>query len=370
MTDREWMEQALALGALGDAATSPNPRVGCVVVRQGEVVGCGYHRAAGLPHAEALALAAAGGGARGATLYVNLEPCAHEGRTPPCAHRIAQAGISRVVASIQDPNPLVDGRGFAHLRAAGIAVDIGLLATESRRLNDAFHHFHRHGRPLVTLKGAISLDGMLAAAAGHSRWISGAASRRFAQRLRARNDAVLIGAGTLRRDDPRLTIRLPGLRATRWRCVLAPRLEIDPEARLFHCGAAESKPRLYVADDVPRERVLRFDGLAEIVRVRRSGERIALDDVLRDLAFLGVQSLLVEGGALTHAGFLEAGRADRLALFIARKLLGGRGGTPLLDRTVVQSPALAWRLGEVRQLALGGDLALVGRLRAPRPAEG
>lgn len=370
MTDREWMEQALALGALGEAATSPNPRVGCVVVRQGEVVGCGFHHAAGLPHAEALALAAAGAGARGATLFVNLEPCAHEGRTPPCADMIVRAGVTRVVASIQDPNPLVDGRGFARLRAAGIAVDVGLLATESRRLNDAFHHFYRHGRPLVTLKAAISLDGMLAAAEGRSRWISGAASRRFAHRLRARNDAVLIGAGTLRRDDPRLTVRLAGLQAMRWRCVLAPRLEIDPRARLFHCGAAEHKPRLYVMDDVPRERMLPFDGLAEIVRVRRHGERIDLDDVLSDLARLGVLSLLVEGGAVTHASFLEARRADRLALFIARKLLGGRGGTPLLDRATAREPALGWRLRGVRQLALGGDLALLGRLRAPRQAEG
>jgi diaminohydroxyphosphoribosylaminopyrimidine deaminase/5-amino-6-(5-phosphoribosylamino)uracil reductase len=365
VTDRDWMEQALALGAHGEVDTSPNPRVGCVVVRDGSVVGRGFHKAPGLPHAEALALRDAGELSRGATLYVSLEPCAHHGRTPPCADAIVASGIVRVVAALQDPNPIVDGRGFDRLLAAGVAVEIGLLGEDSRRMNDAFVHFHRTGRPLVTLKAAASLDGMLSAAGGRSRWISGAASRRFAHRLRLRHDAVLVGAGTARRDDPRLTVRLPGIRAPRRRCVIAPRLDLDPGGRLFQRADGQPPPKLYVGDGVDRETEGRFAGLADVVRVRARGEGLDLDEVLQDLAREGVHSILVEGGAKTYASFLDARRADRLALFVAGMLLGARGGTPLLDRPTVVEPAAGWRFENARQLSLGADLALVGSLRPP-----
>lgn len=369
MTEREWMEQTLALGALGDAATSPNPRVGCLVVREGVVVGRGYHRAAGLPHAESLALAEAGALARGATLYVNLEPCAHHGRTPPCADLIVERGVRRVVAAIQDPNPLVDGRGFARLRGAGIEVTVGLMAEESRRLNDPFLHFHLEGRPLVTLKAAASLDGVTAATEGRARWISGEASRRFAHRLRLRHDAVLVGANTVRRDDPRLTVRLAGIREARWRCVLAPTLDLDPRARLFRVEAGERPARIYAAADAPCGRDAEFAGRAEIVRVPRRGGALDLDAVLADLARLGVQSLLVEGGARTHAAFLDACRADRLVLFLAPALFGARGAVPIVDRAVTRGPESGIRVEELLQLSLGGDLALVGRLAPPGSAE-
>lgn len=366
MTDRDWMEQALALGALGEEATSPNPRVGCLVVRDDEVVGCGWHQAPGLPHAEAIALGAAGARARGATLYVNLEPCAHLGRTPPCTEIIVESGIRRVVASIQDPNPLVDGRGFERLRASGVVVDVGLAAGASRRLNEAFLHFHHTGRPLVTLKAAASLDGAIGARDGESRWISGEASRRFAHRLRLRHDAVLVGAGTVRRDDPCLTVRLDGVRAPRRRCVLAPSLALDPAARLFRPQGDEPRPRLYAAEDAPADRTAALAPLAEIVRVGRRDGRLDLDAVLADLARVGVQSVLVEGGARTHAAFLDAGRADRLALFLAPELLGSRGAVPLLAREVAARPGRGWRVEDLQQIGLDGDLLLLGRLRAPR----
>jgi diaminohydroxyphosphoribosylaminopyrimidine deaminase/5-amino-6-(5-phosphoribosylamino)uracil reductase len=361
--ERHWMEQALALGALGEEATSPNPRVGCVVVREGRAVGRGWHRAPGLPHAEAIALAEAGPAARGATLYVNLEPCAHVGRTPPCTDMIAQSGIRRVVAAVTDPNPLVDGRGFAALRAAGITVDVGLLARESEELNEAFLHVHRRGRPRVTLKAAVSLDGMLAAAGGRARWITGAAARRFAHRLRLRHDAVLVGAGTIRIDDPQLTVRLPGVSAERIRAVLAPELDLDPGAALFR--APGRRPRLYASAAAAAERVERLAAVADVVRVAEHADGLAIDEVLADLGRLSVQSVLVEGGARTFASFLDAGRADRMALFVAPRLVGARGATPLVDRLAADAPALGLHLDIRHQLALGPDLVLLGRLGGP-----
>ena len=361
--DRYWMGQALSLAALCEGLTSPNPRVGCVLVREGDLVGRGFHHGPGLAHAEALALAEAGERAAGATLYVNLEPCAHEGRTPPCADLLVASGVGRVVASLEDPNPVVSGRGFDRLRAAGIAVEVGLLEGESRRLNEAFIHRHERGRPLVTIKAASSFDGMLSAARGESRWISGAEARRFAHRLRWRHDAVLVGAGTVRRDDPRLTVRLPGLRGKRLRAVLAPSLDVDPEARLF--DGPGPHPLIYASRELGPEKESAWRGRADVVRIAATGGRLDLTEVLADLTSRGVQSVLVEGGARTFAGFFDAGLADRIALFLAGRLLGSRGGTPLLDRESVGEPAAAWRVEGVRQLALGRDLLMLGALRPP-----
>jgi diaminohydroxyphosphoribosylaminopyrimidine deaminase/5-amino-6-(5-phosphoribosylamino)uracil reductase len=358
------MAQALALGALADGATSPNPRVGCVLVRDGRVVGRGYHRAAGDPHAEALALAEAGAAARGATVYVNLEPCAHRGRTPPCDRLLLGAGVARVVASIQDPDPRVDGRGFATLRQAGVELDVGLLADEARALNDAFLHWHVHGRPLVTLKAALTLDGMTAAAGGRSQWITGLAARRFAHRLRLRHDAVLVGAETLRRDDPRLTVRLPGVDAHRARAVLTSDLRLDPRARLFEPGAA-GLPRLYTTAEAAARSAGGFRGRAEIVPAGSEAAGVDPALVLDDLGRQGAQSVLVEGGARTHASFLRAGLADRAALFVAPRLLGARGGRPLVDLPTLDAVESGWRLLALRELPLGEDRLVLGRLEPP-----
>jgi diaminohydroxyphosphoribosylaminopyrimidine deaminase/5-amino-6-(5-phosphoribosylamino)uracil reductase len=368
--DRRWMEQALALGALGEGATSPNPRVGCLLVRESRVVGSGFHRAPGAPHAEATAVRQAGDLARGATLYVNLEPCAHHGRTPPCADLLIRSGIRRVVASMQDPDPRVDGRGFSKLREAGIAVEVGLLQAAALALNEDFVQSHREGRPLVTIKAAGSLDGMISAAGGASKWITGEAARRFAHRLRLRHDAVLVGAGTVRRDDPRLDVRLPGTTRDVVRAVLAPRLDLDPGAALFREDAGRP-PRIYCLRDAaagggpPGLRAR-----AEIVPVADRGGALDLEEVLADLHALEVRSVLVEGGARTIAGFLDAGLARRAALFVAGRLLGARGGTPLLDRPAAADPGGGWQLRDLRQLALGEDLALLGRLVPPPAARG
>jgi diaminohydroxyphosphoribosylaminopyrimidine deaminase/5-amino-6-(5-phosphoribosylamino)uracil reductase len=364
--EREWIAQALALAALGEGLTSPNPRVGCILVRDGKIVGKGYHRALGRPHAEAVAIADAGKAAQGATLYVNLEPCAHKGRTPPCADLIIESGIRRVVASMSDPNPLVDGRGFAQLREAGIAVDVGLLGPEAGQLNEAFLHWHRRRLPLVTLKAALSLDGRLAADGGFSKWITEEPARRFAHRLRLRHDALLVGAGTVRRDDPRLTVRLRGISAWRRRVVISASLDLNPSAAIFDDDNRGGPPtRVYTSDAVSIRRRERFAGRAEIVPVGSRNNKLDLKSVLFDLAALDVQSLLVEGGGSTFAAFMAAGVADRGALFYSNKLIGDEGSTPLLAGPAVREPALGWRLQRRDLLPFGRDFLVLGTFEPP-----
>jgi diaminohydroxyphosphoribosylaminopyrimidine deaminase/5-amino-6-(5-phosphoribosylamino)uracil reductase len=369
--EQEWMAQALALAVLGEGRTSPNPLVGCILVRDGKVVGKGYHSALGAPHAEAVAIADAGEQARGSTLYVNLEPCAHQGRTPPCVDLIIGKGISRVVASISDPNPLVDGRGFAMLREAGIEVDVGLLAAEARRVNEPFLHWHRRRLPLVTLKAALSLDGRLSADAGSSKWITGEQARLFAHRLRFRHDAILVGAGTVRRDDPRLTVRLGGEELARRRIVLSASLDLDRDAAIFREAPAGSPPtRIYTSDFASVRRRERLAAVAEVVPVGMRGKKLDLCTVLFDLATLDVQSLLVEGGGETLSAFLRAGIADRGALFYSNKLIGNDGSTPLIAGAAVTEPGLGWRLRRRELLPFGEDMLLLGTFEPPAGGSG
>jgi diaminohydroxyphosphoribosylaminopyrimidine deaminase/5-amino-6-(5-phosphoribosylamino)uracil reductase len=366
VNDKAWMAQALALAALGEGTTRPNPLVGCVVVKDDVLVGSGFHRAAGEPHAEALALAEAGARARGATLYVGLEPCAHQGRTAPCAAAIVDAGIARVVAAIVDPNPLVNGRGLAALRAAGITVTESVLAPEARALNAPFLSHHQRGRPSVTLKAAQSLDGRISAAGGSSTWVTSVASRRYAHRLRYRHDAVLVGAGTVRRDDPSLTVRLPGVRAARRRVVLAPRLDLDPSARVFARDDPSAPPaRVYVAADCPAAEVARFHDVAEIVPVAYSASGLDLLAVLADLHRHGVQAVLVEGGGKTAGAFMNCDLVDDVTLFIAGRLFGAGGATPVVDVPAVAGPAEAWRVEHPTIIPLGDDVVVMGRIGRP-----
>jgi len=362
--DLHWMDQALALGARAEGSTSPNPRVGCVLVRQDRVVGAGFHRGAGQAHAEATALEQAGAAAAGATLYVNLEPCAHAGRTPPCAQHLVRAGVSRVVAAMQDPDPRVMGRGFRTLEQAGIEVKVGLRSEAALRLNRSFVHWNRCGMPLVTLKAALSIDGMLSADSGVSRWISGPASRSVAHRLRLEHDAVLVGAGTLRVDDPRLSVRLPGHETHRLRVVLSASLQLGPATALFD---APGPIRIYSSDENIARRGAAHAQRATLIATPTEADRLDLRFVLEDLGRHGVQSILVEGGARTHAGFLHAGEAHRVALFSAPLLLGARGATPMLDMPAVDRPQSGWRIRREQTIALGSDVLTLGSLEAAQP---
>ncbi len=354
--DERWMRRALALAARAHGRTAPNPMVGCVLVRGGRLVGEGYHHRAGLPHAEVEALRDAGAHARGATAYVTLEPCNHTGRTGPCSEALIAAGVARVVAAMRDENPRVAGGGARRLGKARIPVEIGLLGDEARALNAGFLKWAATGRPLVTLKGAVSLDGRIAAASGDARWVTGEAARREAHRMRDRADAVLVGAGTVRADDPQLTTRLPRGRDP-LRVVLDGKLTVSPAARMVRAGTLVATTR-----DAPAaaERRLAARG-AEVVRLPGRRGRIDLGALLDELGRRDVLELLVEGGGAVHAGFLAAGLADRVAVFVAPVLIGA-AGVPLLALPGAERMADAWRLSAVSTRRLGDDMLVTGIL--------
>ena len=331
-TDEALMRRALELAARGLGETSPNPVVGCVVARGGRVVGEGLHARAGGPHAEVAALRQAGPRARGATLYVTLEPCAHQGRTPPCAPLVRDAGVARVVAALRDPNPLVAGRGLSLLRRSGVAVETGLLAAEAARLNERFLAWARHGRPFVLLKAALTLDGRIATASGRSKWITSPAQRRQARWLRRLHDAVLVGVGTALADDP-LLLPSPRTRRPFARVVLDSRLRLPARGRLARTATrARARPRALV----------RAGRGAAGARSRRSGSRcvevageegrVSLPAALEALRARGLTSLMVEGGGEVLGSFLARRLVDQVALFRAPLLLGGRGSRPGLRR--------------------------------------
>jgi len=328
--DLHLMGRALELAAKGLGETNPNPVVGCVIATGRRVVGEGRHRRAGGPHAEVEALARAGSRARGATLYVNLEPCAHQGRTPPCAPLVRDSGVVRVVAALRDPNRLVAGRGLALIRRAGVKVATGVLAPEAARLNERFLVAARSGRPFVLLKAAQTLDGRIATASGHSKWITSVAERRQARWLRRLHDAVLVGIETVLADDPLL---LPSPRTTRsfLRVVLDSHLRLPAGGRLAR-SARPATPVLVVATRaVPsRRRELEDAGVEVVDAVAASpGGRVSLEGVLDALWDRGIMSVMVEGGSEVLGSFLAARLVDQVALFRAPLLLGGRGSRPV-----------------------------------------
>ncbi len=329
--DERFMRRALDLAERARGLTSPNPMVGAVVVAADAVVGEGFHAAAGRPHAEIEALAAAGPRARGATLYVTLEPCVHHGRTPPCAPAVVASGVRRVVVAARDPNPLVSGRGLAALEAAGLEVRAGVLEDEAARQNRAFFTAMREGRPHVTLKGAMTLDGKIADVHGAARWITGEEARREAHRMRSEADAVVVGVGTVLRDDPRLTVRLgrPWPREP-WRVVLDTQARTPPSARLIG-GATPGRALIAVGTSAPADRVGGLERAgATVVRCAVRDDRVDPAAVLADLHAREVRAVLVEGGGEVHAAFLGAGLVDRVAVFVAPRLLGGRAAPSLV----------------------------------------
>ncbi len=321
------MRTALSLARRGLGRVAPNPAVGCLLVRQGRVAGRGWTQPGGRPHAETEALARAGEAARGATAYVTLEPCSHQGQTPPCVEALIAAGVARCVVAIRDPDPRVNGRGLAALRAAGLAVEEGLCGEAARDLNAGFILKVTQARPLVTVKLATSLDGQIATAGGQSKWITGPAAREDGHRLRAGHDAVMVGSGTALADDPRLDVRLPGLEAqSPLRVVLDGRLRLPLGSDLV-AGAAE-RPTLLVSDAAlapDRLAPYRDAGVDLLPMPYKPGEGLVLAGVLKGLAARGVTRLLVEGGGLLVAGLLEAGLVDRLVIYRAGRALGGDG---------------------------------------------
>lgn len=357
------MDRALGLAARGLGLTAPNPAVGAVLVRDGTAVGEGWHERAGGPHAEVVALRAAGDRARGATLYVTLEPCAHHGRTPPCAEALVAAGVAEVVAACRDPDPRVNGRGLARLGAAGVRVRVGVREAEARALNRAFFCAATRGRPLVTLKAAMSLDGKIAAADGDSRWITGEAARAEAHRLRFLADAILVGVETVLRDDPALTVRRSDLPPKEpLRVVADSRLRTPPEARLIGAGNPARAVLACVAPAPPdRAAALRARGV-EVLELPEAGGRVDLTALLRALHARGVLAVLAEGGAELGAALLGAGLVDRVAFFVAPRLLGGRaapgplGGPGRALKDAVSLSGLTYRqIGE--DILIEGDLA-------------
>jgi len=354
-----YMRQALRLARKGAGRTAPNPAVGAVVVRRGRVVGEGYHHAAGLPHAEIEALREAGRAARGADLYVTLEPCNHRGRTEPCTDAVLAAGIARVAYAMEDPNPAVSGRGARRLRDAGLVVHRGMMETEARELNRGFCRWVVSGKPFVTLKLAVSLDGQIAAAGGGSRWITGEPARRRVHRMRSEADAVLVGGETARRDDPALTARLPGGHDPR-RVILTSRPAELANGKVFREPGGE----VIVAclKDVPERDVRAVrDAGGRILRLPARRGTVRARDFLGALGAEGITSLLVEGGGRTAGWLVSEGAVDRYVVFVAPLLLGE--GVRAVSGWASRSPASGKRLAFTSVRRVGPDLEITAEER-------
>ena len=318
-TDAEYMSRALVLARRGLYTTDPNPRVGCVLVNDGEIVGEGWHERAGQPHAEINALKKAGKRARGATAYVTLEPCCHEGHTPPCTNALIKAGVSRVVAAMEDPNPLVSGKGLKALAEAGIKVESGLLQSEAERLNPGFISRMKHRRPFVRIKLAISLDGKTAMASGESKWISGEAARADVQRLRARSSAILTGSGTVLADDPSLNVRDLQIGRQPMRVIVDANLSTPETARMFQLEGTTLVAT--ASDDADQADVLVKAG-AEVICLPAGPDKIDMTALMHHLAGQGVNELLVEAGATLCGSLLDAQLVDELVVYIAPYIMG------------------------------------------------
>ena len=369
-TDHRMMARALGLAAEGTGQVSPGPLVGCVITTSdGEVIGEGFYVYEKLKHAETLALEQAGGRARGATAYVSLEPHAHFGKTPPCTDALIAAGIKRLVAPIQDPNPKVSGRGFDHLRSAGLEVSSGLMAREAKKVNEKYFHSMETGRPFVHLKLAASLDGKIATRTGDSRWITGMESRARAHELRHEYDVILIGAGTALADNPLLTDR-SGKRRRRplIRVVLDEKLQTDPESQLVQ--TAKEEPVLIFAGqsfDTKKAEGLQSRGV-EIVSDSFKGRDLLV--VMEELGKRSLQSVLVEGGATIAGNLIDAGLVDKVTFFLAPVIIGGRDAPSAIGGDGAESLIDALELVDVEMVQRGRDIEVTGYPRARMKDEG
>ncbi len=356
------MAYALRLAARGLCSTTPNPRVGCVIVATGEVVGEGWHVRAGEPHAEVLALRAAGRRARGATVYVTLEPCSHHGRTPPCANALIDAGVARVVAAMRDPNPMVAGRGIELLTLAGVHTQVGLLEAEARELNLGFVRRMLGGRPWVRVKTASSLDGKTALLNGVSQWITGEAARADVQYWRARACALLTGVGTVLADDPRLNVRWPGATRQPPRIVVDSALRTPAHARLLRADEPGGSVLIVAARDDPARRAALTAAGAEVLLLPGADGRVDLRALLDELGRRGVNELHVEAGAALNGALLAAGLVDEWLAYLAPLALGhhARG---LFDLPALTDMGARRAFGVIDRRWLGDDLRLTLRPR-------
>lgn len=362
-----FMRQALGLAARGRGTVRPNPMVGAVVVANGTVVGSGYHRRAGGAHAEIVALRRARARSRDSTLYTTLEPCCHTNkRTPPCVPAILESGVRRVVVSMRDPNPQVAGRGIRQLRRAGLSVDVGCLGNEAATLNEVYLHWITTGRPFVVLKAAMTLDGKIATKTGESQWITGAKARTHVHQLRGQADVIAVGAETVLKDDPQLTVRASaGQRSSTGvrhpvRLVFDSRLRIAFKARVLQ--GIERAPSVIATTDLASPRKverLRKMGVQVLV-LPRKGSRVSLDKCLQALGSMGITSMLLEGGGELHAGFLREGLVNRVALYVAPTLLGGQKSKGLLGGRSPRRLAETVPVSNCQIQSLGEDVLITG----------
>jgi len=377
-TDELFLRQALDLARQGIGLTSPNPCVGAVIVEaKGTVVGTGSHTYDGLKHAEILALEQAGEKARGATLYINLEPCSHQGRTGPCADALIAAGISRVVASMRDPNPLVSGQGFTKLRSAGIHVPSGLLEEEAKALNESFAKYIRRHIPLVTLKAAMTLDGKIAPPPNQSpnaavrnttrtAWITGESARAHAQELRHQSDAILVGVGTVIADDPLLTDRSGRpRRRPLLRVVLDSRLRLPLESRVAKTAQDDVLVLCSFAEEKKKKQLLKLGIRVDQLPVANSEGHPDMAAVVRFLGEMAITSLMIEGGAMVNAAALSAGIVDKVFLYYAPRILGGTASVPFVGGAGFASINNAAYVKSTRLHCFGEDFAVEGYLKDP-----
>jgi diaminohydroxyphosphoribosylaminopyrimidine deaminase/5-amino-6-(5-phosphoribosylamino)uracil reductase len=366
MNDEQYMQMALDLASQGRGFTSPNPMVGAVVVKDGAVIGRGYHRFAGGAHAEVHALEAAGAAARDATLYVNLEPCNHTGRTPPCTRKILEAGLRRIVIGMRDPNPTVTGGGADFLKAQGLEVTCGVCAEQAGELNEVFVKHILTGRPFVIAKCAATLDGRIATRSGDSKWVSGEESRAFVHELRHAMDAILVGAGTIAADDPLLTARLPGrLAKDPIRVILDPRLRTSPTARVLnHSSAAETI--LVAGTEAPASARARLERKGvRVIEAEIRGGVIDLDRLMDQLGRMGLTSILIEGGSRTLGSAFRSGIVDKVFFFYAPLLTAGDDGLPICSGAGPEKMRDCLRLERIRTRRFGDDVMIEGYLKKP-----
>lgn len=360
-SDEQFMKRALDLAAKAMGRTSPNPLVGCVLVKNNLVIGEGFHQKAGTPHAEIHALSAAGDQANGATAYVTLEPCSHYGRTPPCADALIRANIKRVVVAMKDPNPLVAGRGLQRLQEAGIQVDVGIMNQEARLLNEIFIKSITTGLPFVVYKSAMTLDGKIATKTGDSRWISNEASRQYVHQLRDRYDVILVGSETVLKDNPSLTCRIPRGKDP-IRLIIDGNLRIDENAQVLSASQT-SICIIATSSSAPKSKIERLRRLERVEVWQYDAARyVPLKGLMHDLVRRGWTSVLLEGGGTLAGAFLQEDLIDKIELFIAPKLVGGNGPSPL-SGFHVSLMAEAITLNDLSVDMTTGDLHVTGYIR-------